>query len=457
MTDIPQPIESIRGKVASALIATALISAVLVAAVGVRLIGQASDEVAVAELRRQASSIAQETAFLRREPAQAIRFLSRALGSSGAALYQVQDDGGLLLVGGEATVPLTAAEARALAGGRQVSGHKEVLGSDVVFVGQPIPQRTGLVLVLGRQAGLEATNLPVARRLLFAALIAVGVAAIVAFFLSNRITDPLRQLASAAQSVARGRFETRVPVHSEDEIGVVAGSFNEMAERLGESDRRQREFFLSISHELRTPLTAIQGYAEAVEDGTAVGDGARNAGRVIAEEARRLTRLVSDLLDLARIDAKRFQVEIEEVDVAAVLGSVSEKFGPLAEDVVIEVVAEDVKAKADPDRLVQVLSNLVENGLRYTPAGRTVVLGANAAGPLVQITVTDGGVGIDEADIPHAFERQYLWRKYRGVRDVGTGLGLAICKELVESMGGSVSAGNAPGSGARFTVTLSAA
>ncbi|HVF12656.1 MAG TPA: HAMP domain-containing sensor histidine kinase, partial [Actinomycetota bacterium] len=275
-------------------------------------------------------------------------------------------------------------------------------------------------------------------------------------YLSRKIADPLRELAAAASDIAAGGFDRRVPVTSDDEIGVVAESFNQMAQDLGDADRRQREFFLSVSHELRTPLTAIQGYAEALEDGTAEGDKAREAAGVIAGESRRLNRLVSDVLDLARIDARRFQTALEDVDLGMTFLSVKNAFQNKAADasVVIAVADSDLRVRADPDRLTQVLSNLVENALRYSPAGSTIAIDTSVSEGTCRIEVSDSGIGLQPEDLSRAFERQYLWSKYRGLRDVGTGLGLAITKELVEGMGGSVEASNRPQGGAAFAVML---
>ncbi|HLF69599.1 MAG TPA: HAMP domain-containing sensor histidine kinase, partial [Actinomycetota bacterium] len=278
----------------------------------------------------------------------------------------------------------------------------------------------------------------------------------VASFVARRITSPLRDLAAAAADVATGDFAARVEVSSDDEVGVVAASFNKMASELGDADRLQREFFLSISHELRTPLTAIQGYAEAIEDGTVSGQQGKEAAGVIIGESKRLNRLVSDVLDLARLDAKRFTVHLEELDVRTVLQRLQQAFAQKASEsgVAVEIEAADMTVKADSDRLIQVLSNLVENGMRYTPTDGRIRVSATPEGSRCRFDVVDGGPGLDPADFRRAFDRQYLWGKYRGVRDVGTGLGLAITKELVEAMGGEVSSTNDAQGGARFSVLL---
>lgn len=455
MTD-SRAASSITTRLTASMVSTVLLAVVLVGLVGVGMIRQAADRIAIGELHRQASAIARETSFLRRDPIQAIRFLRNALDLSGAALYEVLDDGSLLILGGAPNVPLTRADVAILAQGRGIEGVRGSKGDRFVFVAQPISGNRTLALVLGRTAGLTSRELPLARRLLAAAVFAMSVAALVASFVARRITSPLRDLAVAAADIATGDFTARVEVSSDDEVGVVASSFNKMAAELGDADRLQREFFLSISHELRTPLTAIQGYAEAIEDGTVTGQRGREAAGVIIGESKRLNRLVSDVLDLARLDAKRFTVNLEDLEVSRVLKRLQQSFAQKASEsgVALEIESTDMTVKADGDRLIQVLSNLVENGMRYTPTDGRIRVSAAPEGSRCRFDVVDGGPGLDPSDFRRAFDRQYLWGKYRGVRDVGTGLGLAITKELVEAMGGEVSSTNDAQGGARFSVLL---
>lgn len=459
----PAPKRSISTKLAIVMMATALLSASFVSLVGLGLLRQAADRIAIADLKRQADSISTETALLQRNPSQVVRFLRRALNLSGAALYRIEQDGSLSSLGGTPTVLLTRSEVASISSGVALQGIRSFGHRDFVFVAEPIVgPGNGLLLVLGRDRSLAAASLPIGRRLFAASALAVSIAALASFYLSRRFTKPLTDLAEAASHVATGDFETRVPVETDDEIGVVASTFNNMTTQLGDADKQQREFFLSISHELRTPLTAIQGYAEAIEDQTATGEKARDAAGVILSESKRLTRLVSDLLDLARIDADRFKVDPESIEAVGVLNLVKENFELKATEagVAIEVRGEpSARVTADRDRLVQVLSNLVENGLRYTPEGGTIILSCSIDQSVCTFDVTDGGVGLVDEDLARAFERQYLWGKYRGIRDVGTGLGLAITKELVEAMGGTVRASRSAessGLGARFTVELPA-
>ena len=231
---------------------------------------------------------------------------------------------------------------------------------------------------------------------------------------------------------------------------MLARSFNRMAADLEAARDAERRFLLSVSHELKTPLTAIRGYSEALQEGAVEP---RDAGDVLAREGGRLERLVQDLLDLARVNARSFTVRRQPVELAEVAGEVVRRYEPRARGFGVGLAVrldEPSLVLADPDRLLQVVSNLVENALRTTPAGGEVTVAAR--GPA--ISVADDGPGIETLDLPRAFDRFFLHDRYRGERSVGTGLGLAIVKELVEAMGGSVGVRSSLGSGSTFTVTL---
>lgn len=444
-----------RRRLAGALVLTALVSLILAAVVGTGLIRRAEEQAALTELRRQAERLGGEASLTGEEPLTALRLVRRALDLSDASLYRIAPNRAVL-VGGEPQFVLTDADLTALRSNQTLEGRRQTGNGEAVFVAAPISApRSKLVLVLSRPVQ-QGPRIPLGPSGLAAAALAVGAATGMALVLSKRISEPMGELAAAADDVAKGNLDRRVAVDGEDEIAVVAEAFNSMAAQLKQNEQRQKDFLMSISHELRTPLTAIQGYAEAIEDGTIDGQDARAAG-VIVGESKRLGRLVSDLLDLARLDAHRFSVRLEPVEVASILDAVQSKFMHRAEGVDLEIDPCVATAQADPDRLVQVLSNLMENALRYTPAGGRIRLGCSETSDRVVFEVTDSGPGFQDQDLPRAFERQYLWTRYRAVRQVGTGLGLVITKELVLLMGGSIEASNVPGGGAMFTVSLTKA
>ncbi len=293
-------------------------------------------------------------------------------------------------------------------------------------------------------------------------LLAAGLALVVAVgvgdWLGRRITRPLLATEAATRRIALGDLTARVPVERREvpELVSLANSVNTMAEALATSKGLERQFLLSVSHDLRTPLTSIQGFAEAIADGAAT-DTERAAG-VIATEARRLERLVADLLLLAKLDARRFSLHLEPTDLAEVAGGTAEGFGPKADELglTLQVVPDGHPlVLADPDRLAQVTANLVENALKFAAARVVVTVETVADG--AALIVSDDGPGIAAVDLPHVFERLYQSSGRVSNRHVGSGLGLAIVAELVTAMGGTVHAEAPPGRGTRMVVWTRAA
>jgi two-component system sensor histidine kinase BaeS len=286
--------------------------------------------------------------------------------------------------------------------------------------------------------------------LLIAAVAGGLLAALAAFLLARRIARPVDRIAEAARTLARGTHPEPIPVEGATEIATLASAFNDLAAQLQKAQEAERNFLLSVSHELKTPLTAIRGYAEAVEDGAV---DPRDAARTVASEARRLERLVRDLLDLARMHRTDFSVHNAEIDLAEVVEDAVRRYEQQAETFGVElhaVTPAPAPAIADADRVLQIVSNLVENALRLTPPGGEVRV---VAVPGV-LRVEDTGPGLAPADTEHAFERFYLHERYGLERQVGTGLGLAIVKELALAMGGDVEIKSRPGTLTVFTVRL---
>ncbi|MGB2954255.1 MAG: HAMP domain-containing sensor histidine kinase [Gaiellaceae bacterium] len=283
-----------------------------------------------------------------------------------------------------------------------------------------------------------------------AALVAGVLAALASFLLARRIAGPVGRVAEASRRLAGPQTPPPVPVEGAAELAALAKAFNEAAAELARARAAERQFLLSVSHELKTPLTAIRGYAEGLGDGAF---GADEAAATIAREASRLERLVGDLLDLARMNRSEFSVHRASLDLSLVAREVVSRYEGQARafEVTLDAFAPThAPAIGDGDRILQVASNLVENALRLTPPGGVVRVTAEPG----LLAVEDSGPGLAPDDLPHAFERFYLYSRYGNERPVGTGLGLAIVKELTEGMGGRVEVESEPGRGARFTVRL---
>jgi two-component system sensor histidine kinase BaeS len=329
---------------------------------------------------------------------------------------------------------------------------------DTVFVAMPLNQLQGLTPVVVLSKHVETRPFGQSSGLvLLAALGAIVVAAVVATYLARRMTRPIAAMESTARRIASGDLSARVDPRGvpHDELGDLASAINTMGEELQEARGHERAFLLSVSHDLRTPLTSIRGYAQAIADGTVEGGDAQvRAAEVISAESRRLQRLVADLLDLARLDARQFSLAPRVIDAREVVAETLDAFRPQATDLglTLELASDGpVTVTADPERLAQIVANLVENALKFATTAVHVTLAQHDA--VVGIAVDDDGPGISGDDLPHVFERLYTSRAVPG-RAVGTGIGLAIVHELAVAMGGDARVESLGGAGTRFVVTI---
>jgi two-component system sensor histidine kinase BaeS len=365
--------------------------------------------------------------------------LRRSMRLEGAAVIRIGTNGcpvpaadGQLPPG----VTLGPSACTALAAATGVSGAR----ADLAWAAAPIVRRgrpVGAVVLSRRIVGFRRG----AGYLLISGALALAAAVAVAEWLSVRIARPLRDAEAATRRIAAGDLGATVPVpdQSYPELSSLAHSINSMAESLGRAKNLERQFLLSVSHDLRTPLTSIRGYAEAIGDGTAT-DTAR-AAEVISSESRRLERLVGDLLDLAKLDARRFSLDLQAVDAAEVAAGIADSFAPAASEAGLSLNVDGaglpLVVRADPDRLAQVVANLVENAFKF--AGSAIRVAASRQDGEVVLTVEDDGPGIPAAEVSRVFERMYQSPR-TPARQAGSGLGLAIVAELVGAMGGRVQA-----------------
>ncbi len=338
----------------------------------------------------------------------------------------------------------------AIPAGGDAQGTIEVAGRSLLYVARSTANGR---IVLVRSAALAfAEWRPFLTSLVLAGLGGAALAAVLAYLLARRLTRPVDELAGATRRLAAGEEQVSVPVEGEDELAQLAKAFNEMSIELGAARESQRHFLESVSHELKTPLTSIRGYAEAVEEGAVP---AAEGSRVITSEADRLQRLVADLLDLARLGRAGFSVASDPVDLASVAEQAVERHLPAARTMGVELVQiplgdHSAWAFGDEGRVLQITSNLIENALRLTPSGGRVAVRAEPG----QLSVSDSGPGLAPEDLPQAFERFYLYDRYRSERPVGSGLGLAIVQQLTAAMGGTVEVTNGRHGGAEFVVRL---
>jgi signal transduction histidine kinase len=335
-------------------------------------------------------------------------------------------------------------------------------GEDETFVAVAHPLRLdnrgpvfGALVVAEPKDELRDRWVTLVERLALAFFVAVLVVGALAVYVSRRITQPVLELADAADAVARGNYAVEVPeVRGGGEIEHLAQRFGQMASRLSEAEEQERNFLMSVSHELRTPLTAIRGHVEALREGLADDPDARALSLdVIASEAGRLERLVGDVLDLAKLDARRFTVLREEVDMATLLERAYTVHGEEARRRGIDyrtAVNSRPVIVSDGDRVLQIVSNLLDNAFRWTPDGGTIELSLRADDGTVAVAVSDTGPGIG------AEERERIFRPFWSRDGGGTGLGLAIARELAIALGGRIDLDTAPGEGSRFKLVLPA-
>ena len=461
-----------------------LVTLVLSGAVSLLLAQRTTVNQTQRELVQEASGLAasvQQQANGSSDPAVTLRNLLRALQVTlrldGATVIGVRANGQLIGVAPVTTDPalpsgltpsrLHPAELYQL---RVVSGRIGGIGHSEVFAA--VPYRASLQI---RRSARPVVQVVILTRrppsalhtagpwFALSSLIILLLAALVAWRLGQRFTAPIHAAQEVAGRIAAGDLDARVPnpPGADPELAALADSINSMTEGLARAKAAERHFLQSVSHDLRTPLTSIRGFAEAIEDG-ATADAVAAAG-VIASEARRLERLVGDLLALATLEARRFTLQPEVIDLSGVVAEAAAGFIPSATEIGLTLRVEPgppLRVLADRDRLAQVVANLIENALRYAETGVWVATAAGPAGP--EIWIRDDGPGIAPADLPKVFERLYAARRQpdgaQPGRPIGSGLGLTIVSELVAAMGGTVRAESpmSESGGTRMVVALPA-
>jgi two-component system, OmpR family, sensor kinase len=288
--------------------------------------------------------------------------------------------------------------------------------------------------------------------LVFAFLIGLGMAA--------WISNPLREMTQATRGLAKGSY-TPMPVKGPKEVKQLAGAFNEMIDRVQESQKSQRDFLANVTHELKTPLTSIQGFAQAIMDGTvSAPEALHQAASIIYDEADRMHRMVMDLLSLARLEAGTAGLARDPVNLDELLHNVAGRFAIQAQQANITIqenLANSPVCTGDADRLFQVFTNLVDNAIKFTPSGGVVILSLDTVNGSAQVGVSDTGAGIAPEDQKRVFERFYQADRSRRASSGtgrGAGLGLAITRQIVLAHSGQISVESILGKGSTFTVTL---
>jgi len=345
---------------------------------------------------------------------------------------------------------------------KDVFSIKDAEGKEWLYTGRRVPNGYALLILEARQPLRQLFSSPLSGELLRSLAQAGGVALVLslllALLISQSVASPLAKISSAARQVAVGK-QIAVQPEGPKEVRLLGQAFNEMSARLHASQQSQRDFVANVSHELKTPLTSIQGFAQAILDGTAsTPEEQQQAAQVVYDESGRMYRMVLDLLELARLDAGTADFRMGDLDLGLLLQAVVERFAPQSRKAEVELISavEGLPpVTGDGDRLAQVFNNLVDNALKHTPPGGQVRLEGKVEGGQVLVSVRDSGPGIPEEELSRIFERFYqLDKSRRGGPTHGSGLGLAIANQIVHAHHGQISVKSIVGVGSEFTVHL---
>ncbi len=467
---MPRPWRTLRGRLVLAAAAGLVVAAVTFAAVGGGLIRAQSQVVARAELERQVQALANiVSAQAERQTTLGREFtfyepsnLEELVGPNTRLYY----DGLQLTPGAEnptAGIPQVAADeldyGKLEREGIQRIEFREGDGPEIQAAAAPVylgPELFGAIL-LARPPGETASAWPdVASRVVGAAGIGLALALLLTALLTRRVTRPLTAMQAATHRVAGGDLRTELGPTGTRELDELGSDFNLMVRRLAEREGESRDFLMRVTHDLRTPLTAIRGHAAALNDGVVPEEDVPRSLAAIEGEAARLEQLVADLLDLSRLDAHRFALDLGEVRPSDVLERAFDAMEAeaVARDVGYERGIEDLPAMVtDESRVQRIVGNLLDNAIRWTPPGGLVRLEARArAGGGFTATVSDSGPGIPPADVERIFDAFHSSETPDGRR--GTGLGLAISRQLARALGGDLRVESHEGAGSRFILDV---
>jgi two-component system OmpR family sensor kinase len=458
-------LRSLRFRIPAFFLVGVLVAAAITALFAVRVFQNDSRDRTLTELRRQAAGLA------RLYEEQAIRSVDEARQAPGFAAPLLEDAtgsriyyAGLEIFPGQKSglrpLDRKVLDWKMLQAGRVETFEFQPPGSDRTYLAAAHPitlggDTFGALVVAKPQAELRSGWLPLAGRMGLAFLAGLGVAAGLIWYLSRRLTKPVLALSHAADQVAAGNYDAELPQsRSGDEVGHLTDRFREMTQKLGQAQRRERNFLMVVSHELRTPVTAIRGHVDALREGLAEdADGREASLAVIRAETDRLARLVRDVLDLARMEAHQFTLEEEEVELRRLLEQAYQSFAEEARRRGIDYecsLAADPVISTDGDRLLQIVSNLLDNAFAWTPDGGRVALELAAENGKLAVSVSDSGPGIGPA------ERERIFRPFWSRAGDGTGLGLPIARELAHALGGELALESEIGKGSRFELRLPA-
>jgi signal transduction histidine kinase len=457
---------TLRFRLTALFLAVVLVFGLVSIALAVRLFQDVTRKQSVQELRREATGLAAlyaESAIRSSdEGVKAPEFAAKKLElATGDELYYI----GQSLFPGQ-QFGLTRLH-RSDLGGARLDRDKQVIveftppgeSRRLLAAAQPVQlvrgtEPFGWLIVAKPETELRDQWLTLLGRLALALAVGIALGGVLFLLLSRRLTEPVRALTLATEDVAAGRYDVVIPeARGSDEIALLTERFRGMVDKLAEAEQLKRSFLMSVSHELRTPLTAIRGHVEALREGIVTEpEQVRTSLDIVAAETDRLERLVGDVLDLAKLQAHRFTVRHEEVDLERVLDQAYGAFTEEARRREIDYRLSGVELApvivSDGDRVLQVITNLLSNAFRWTPDGGRIELQLGASNGAVAVDVLDTGPGVP------AHQRARIFEAFVSRDADGTGLGLPIARELAVALGGGIELQSTAGSGSRFRLVL---
>lgn len=377
-----------------------------------------------------------------------------------AALFTVSQNGGAIIKKQNIT-PELCAETLSGKTTTSVGSLGGVFSGVYLSVGVPIivnGSAVGAVYVSLSFPELHKIRSDVLNMFAASALVGILLAFLLSYFLARRLSRPLKDMSAAAKNIAGGNFEERIKIQSADEIGQLGAAFNDMAVSLENLENMRRGFVSDVSHELRTPMTSISGFVEGILDGTIPKDMQNQYLKIVLDEARRLGRLISDLLDVTRLEGGKIPLDIRFFDINELIrrrvASLENNLAEKRLNVTAEFDKERKMVKGDKDAIERVLTNILDNAVKFSPHGGHIKISVSDVAQKVHISIENDGGGIEEGELKHIWERFYKTDKSRAQDKQGTGLGLYIVQSIIHAHGQKVWAESAVGAYTRFTFTL---
>ncbi|MCE5236350.1 MAG: HAMP domain-containing sensor histidine kinase [Clostridiaceae bacterium] len=389
-----------------------------------------------------------------------LRFLDAALGK-----VTFMDEGSAAKWAGGVDEDFSAAAEEAASSGASIRTDlfKELLSIPVMSLVRPLAGSNGEVLgTLFLHVDMSAVNLSIRQvylDVLLSSCVAVMLAFLTVSYITGRITKPIAEMNDVVRRFSKGEYELRSKVAGADEVAELSKSFNNMADEINTLEQARRSFVANVSHELRSPLTSMRGFLEAMQDGTIPLEEHAKYLAIVMGENNRMTGMVNDLLDLARMESGQYVLKLRQFDINELIIRTLLTFEARvnAKGIEVEMDFEEEKSpvEADPDQIAQVLRNLVDNAVKFTPQGGKLSVLTSVDKRVVTVCVRDSGCGMSEEDAAHVFERFYKAEKAHTPSDTsGTGLGLSIVKRILDAHAQNISVISSPGAGASFCFTL---